>query len=111
MKYIDRTTVAVIALITVLVIIIISLIFKGFDVMVSLDYCRGEQEQQWRQQRLLESLLLRTGGRIPRPELTKLIKEDYSGNHLVKEKTNQISIDNVIFKFSHDELIEVVSTE
>jgi hypothetical protein len=90
-----------------LIVACIILIYLWVDSRVSLDYARQEQKYQHRQLKILQSLLQETGKRLNRSEIKHVVIMNFGKDFVIKEDSEQISVDDIIFKFNGDTLIQV----
>ncbi len=86
------------------------LLYSWIDVLVSLDYARQQNKYQKREIKLHKSLLLETGKRMSRSEIKRVVTQCFGKDHIIKENgPDELSVDNIVLKFSGDSLVEVKS--
>jgi hypothetical protein len=99
-----------ISAILILILICAFLFHSWLDAIVSLDYAYRENEFQGEEIAVLQMLLLETGKRMNRSEMTQLVTEHFSKGHLIKEEEHdELSVDSVVLKFSGNSLVKVKS--
>ena len=99
------------AAIVILIVVATALAYTTFTTAISLDYARTEQELQRQRQHLLQELFLKAASHISRNELVMLVKKSFAMDHVVKEGSNQISIDDIVLIFDGDAIKSVSSLD
>ena len=94
-----------------LLVAVIALGYTSFSGAVSLDQARKQQNLERHRERLLESLLLKVAGNLSRKEVVSLVNGNFGDGHIIKEDKDQITVDDVIFRFDGDTLISVSSLD
>jgi hypothetical protein len=92
---------------------ILFMVYLLLNASASLDDSRQSQKSLREEQRLLESILLKTAtaSNLSRATIVQLIKDNFSKDHIVKMEDGQILIDGVVLRFDNDALIDVCSLE
>jgi hypothetical protein len=73
---------------------------------VSADYARQEQAIQQRRVKILEQLLRLSARRASRLDFSRMLRDDFGGQHVVEEGPNTISVDGVTLRFEGASLVD-----
>ncbi len=94
-------------IVAVLTIGCVFLAYSWIDTLVTLDYARQGQEDQRRKINLLQGLLRETSRHLTRPEFADLVKKKFQKDHIIKEDSDRLQVDNIVFKFKGESLAEI----
>jgi hypothetical protein len=101
----------ILVVVSALLVAVIALGYTSFSAAVSLDHARKQQDLQRQREHLLESLLLKLAGNLPRKEVVLLVNKNFGVGHIIKEDKNQVTVDDVVLTFDEGTLIGVSSLD
>ncbi|MCW5576650.1 MAG: hypothetical protein KIT13_11195 [Burkholderiales bacterium] len=104
----DKRTKPLILAITVLFIIVFGVTYIFLDRNIELEHARNQQLFLEKDFRLLARLTIELQGKKSKIEIIEFLELNY-GDHIVKSRNNDISIDGVILEFKEEMLIGVKS--
>ena len=94
-------------IVAILTMSCVLLAYSWIDTLVTLDYARQGQEDQRRKINLLQGLVQETSSRLTRSEITELVKKKFRKDHIIKEDSDRLQVDNIVFKFKGESLAEI----
>ncbi len=92
-----------------LLVAVIALGYTSFSGAVSLDQATKTTEFRATSRASAGIFLLKVAGNLSRKEVVSLVNGNFGDGHIIKEDKDQITVDDVIFRFDGDTLISVSS--
>jgi hypothetical protein len=92
------------------IVVIGLLLYRSFDLAISLDYARQDERIQKAQIDLLRGLLRGTGTNLTRAQVESLV-ETHQKDHIIKRRTDRVEIEGVVFRFEGDSVAAVTFGE
>jgi hypothetical protein len=74
-------------------------IYGWLDTSVSLDHARQQQKTDRERSELLRDVMLRLNSGAQRAEVMRLMRQNFSSGHVIKDEQDRIVLDDIVFRF------------